>query len=143
MPLSSRGVKRVTGILQKMDEFGFTTAGRKLQRLFSSPWVDLLPCGRDFSRNCRTFRPNPFLAGPSEILLTKCCVEMGLDPLSSELPRRRPAMSKPERHVLRVARPCVGTNMPGASSQKTRNHLACCPLQGSRHLSVCHPPPRK
>jgi hypothetical protein len=35
MPLSSRGVKRVKGILQKMDEFGFTTAGRKLQRLFS------------------------------------------------------------------------------------------------------------
>ena len=44
---------------------------------------------------------------------------MGSDPFSSERSCRRPAMSKPERHALRVSRPCLGTNVPSPSSEKT------------------------
>ena len=42
---------------------------------------------------------------------------------SSELAHRHPAMSKPERHELRVARPCLGMNVRSRSSPKN-----ACPL---------------
>ena len=59
---------------------------------------------------------------------------------SSERARRRPAMSNPARHALRVARPCIGANVPSPSYQRARLLLACRPLQ--EYFPACLPTPR-
>jgi hypothetical protein len=89
------GAIRSENLKTRDQKYGFTTRKRLLFLKGEDGWID------SSSSSSETWH--------------QCSAAVGWGPSSSELARRRPAMSNPERHALAVARPCLGTNVPSPS----------------------------